>query len=127
VKAKNNDRAYGSIKMSTRGLIFFGTPHRGGNGAIIGTVIRIITVFFFGNEWNQLVDVVRRDSDALGRLIGGFQNQYKYSEILSVVESKGGLMIPCTPSTIVVDRSSTVIDPAGRGNGWLLWTLTIVE
>jgi hypothetical protein len=114
VLAQNNDRVYGSIKKCTRGLIFFGTPHRGGNGATIGSVIRNIAVFFSGNERNQLVDVVQRDSDALDRLTGDFQNQYEDYEFLSVVETQGAVRIPGGPSTVVVDRSSAVIGLAGH-------------
>jgi hypothetical protein len=44
IKAQLNHPKYGTIKDAARGLMFFGTPHRGGNGVSLGKV-RIQPVF----------------------------------------------------------------------------------
>lgn len=99
--SKNNDRVFGTIKQSTKALVFFGTPHRGGNGAVLGEVLRNITIYLSGNERNEFLAVLQKNSEFLTRLTADFRNQYEDYEFLSVVESRGARQVPMAPTSTV--------------------------
>jgi hypothetical protein len=53
-----------SIKLSTYGVVFFGTPHGGANGAEFqGALMNICRIFVSSN--NKLLRTVAQDSDHL--------------------------------------------------------------
>ncbi|KAL8819729.1 MAG: hypothetical protein Q9191_007669, partial [Dirinaria sp. TL-2023a] len=112
VLAKQNDRVYASIRLSTRAIVFFGTPHRGGNGTTFGQTAANVVKFFTGNRSNDLIDTLKSSSKYLAHLTADFAHQYEDYEFLSIVETKGILRAPLR--TVVVDSSSSVIGLAGH-------------
>ena len=61
---KGHNEEYRSIKLSTYGVVFFGTPHAGANGAEFQAVLNNIgRIFLSGNS--GILQLLRRDSDHL--------------------------------------------------------------
>jgi hypothetical protein len=53
---------YKNIHDATRGVVFFGTPHRGGQGATLGDHIAKICRVVSGDVRNNIMETLRRDS-----------------------------------------------------------------
>jgi triacylglycerol esterase/lipase EstA (alpha/beta hydrolase family) len=53
---------YKNIHDATRGVIFFGTPHRGGHGATLGDHIVKICRVISGDVRNNIMEALRKDS-----------------------------------------------------------------
>src|SRR5271168_3861667 len=60
-----------SIKISTYGIVFMGTP-QGGNGVQFGQVVANIASVFVGAD-DQLLKRLERDSEWLQQQLGQFQ------------------------------------------------------
>jgi hypothetical protein len=60
-----------SIKFSTYGILFFGTPHRGANNVALGRLILGISSIFMHTN-TTIVRQLDRDSDALSQLVDEF-------------------------------------------------------
>lgn len=61
------DSEYRPISDSTRLLVFFATPHRGGNHAIVGDVVARIGRVVLSRPENDLVDALKKDSEAANK------------------------------------------------------------
>jgi hypothetical protein len=92
--ANHNNRVYGSIRQNTTAITFFGTPHRGGNGATLGEIVANIASFCAGSGRNDLVKSLRKDSKFLVQLNADFKHLYEDFEYLSIVETKGPFKLP---------------------------------
>lgn len=57
------DPKYISIEQSTRLLVFFATPHCGGNGANFGDVVAGIVRFGLRRSSNRLVNELKKSSE----------------------------------------------------------------
>ena len=128
--AKHNDRIYGGLRKATKALVFFATPHRGGNRTTIGQVSVNVVTFFSGNVRNDLVESLAKSSKYLAQLSADFSYQYEDYDFLSVVEMKGLIKAPVRTVSvgnvttaqpqhsfvpqIVVDSHSAVIRLAGH-------------
>lgn len=55
-------RTYRSIHKTTFGIIFFGTPHRGGNHAFIGSAMATVARVVSGGTKNTLMSSIRSAS-----------------------------------------------------------------
>jgi triacylglycerol esterase/lipase EstA (alpha/beta hydrolase family) len=53
---------YKSIHDGTRGVVFFGTPHRGGHGATLGDHMAKICRAVSGDVRNNIMEALRKDS-----------------------------------------------------------------
>ncbi|KAI9768271.1 MAG: hypothetical protein M1839_004165 [Geoglossum umbratile] len=111
VLAKQNDRVYSQLRNRTKAIVFFATPHRGGNGTTLGQIAVNASTFFSGNLRNDLVDTLRKDSKYLAQISADFAHQYEDYEFLSVVETKGLMKAPIR--TIVVESASAIIGLPG--------------
>lgn len=80
--------AYGSIKHMTRGIAFFGTPHRGGNHADLGTVIAGIAKAITGNVKNNFMQTLQKDSTIVQDIQELFEQQAHDYRIVSFFETK---------------------------------------
>ena len=126
--AKQNDRVYHSIREATRALIFFGTPHRGGNGTTLGQTAAGVVKFFTGNRSNDLVETLKESSKYLAHLTADFAHQYEDYEFLSIIETRGLLRVPLRTvwsvislakgNLLIVPRSSSIL--ARLSLGWLV-------
>jgi pimeloyl-ACP methyl ester carboxylesterase len=87
VTAKSNDR-YKEIRESTRGLVFFGVPHQGGNGVDLGAIVANIVNALTGSGHNDLVDSLKKNSLFQEHQSEHFKNQLEDYQVVSVVEDK---------------------------------------
>ena len=87
VEAKANPR-YHCLKASTHGLVFFATPHRGGEGAVVAEAAAKICSAFTGQPKNQLLNSLKRKSLITELSSDQFRLQLDDYEVLSFIESK---------------------------------------
>jgi protein SERAC1 len=52
---------YTAIQRSTKGVVFFSTPHQGGNGASLGDIFANIGLFLLGNPSNDYLKTLKRN------------------------------------------------------------------
>ena len=74
--------------------MFFGTPHRGGNGATFGQFAVNVVRVFTGSDRNDLVRSLQRNSPFLAHLTADFKHIYEDFNYLTIVETKGILKAP---------------------------------
>lgn len=60
-----------SIKLSTYGIIFMGTPHQGGNGVALGRLMANIASVFVAAD-DRLLKHLERDSEWLQQQLGQY-------------------------------------------------------
>jgi hypothetical protein len=60
-----------SIKLSTYGIIFMGTPHQGGSGVALGRLLVDIASVFIPTD-NRLLRHLERDSEWLQQQLGQY-------------------------------------------------------
>jgi len=87
VNAHNNSR-YSAIKESTYGLVFFGTPHRGGNAGLVGLGDLSIRIAqgLFRNPPNDMMDALRGGSMFEDVLQENWRHQLTHYKIVSFYE-----------------------------------------
>ena len=88
------NRPYASIRQNTRAIVFFGTPHRGGNGATLGQHATNVVRFFTGSDRNDLIRSLQRNSLHLAHLTADFKHICEDFNYLSIVETRGVLRTP---------------------------------
>jgi hypothetical protein len=86
--AVHNDRVYGDIKASTRCLVFFGTPHRGGNNVGLGKVASNIVTAISGGVNNNLLDYLAKDSLLTEYTNDDFRHQWTDYEVVTFFEKQ---------------------------------------
>jgi hypothetical protein len=86
VEAKHND-TYHNIRAATFGLVFFATPHRGGNHAKLGDIVASITTTVLNNPSNTFMDHLQKDSFLSEDLQHLFKHQVENYHILSFYET----------------------------------------
>lgn len=87
IEARLNPR-YCCIKASTYGLVFFATPHRGGNKAGVGEFAANICSALTGGARNSLLEQLQRNSILNEISTDQFSNQSNDYEVLTYIESK---------------------------------------
>jgi hypothetical protein len=80
-------RTYNSIRLSTRGICFFGTPHRGGNGADLGSVLASIVNILTGGVKNNFMRTLQKDSTIAADIHELFKEQILDYQIVSFYET----------------------------------------
>ncbi|KAF3936563.1 Ankyrin-1 [Dactylella cylindrospora] len=117
VIAKLNNK-YRDIKDSCFGLIFFATPHQGGNHANLGKIARNIILAFTGDPKNPLIDALQKNSHFTEEQAETFRHQFEDYRILSFVEtlktplSRGSWRMSL--QTVIVDRKSATLGLSGE-------------
>ena len=87
VEATLDDR-YRSLKNSTHGLVFFATPHRGGENAGIAKFAANFYSAFTGQPRNNLLDSLKKKSPITEFSADQFRYQMNDYEILSFIETR---------------------------------------
>jgi protein SERAC1 len=87
VQAKLND-SYSEIRTATYGIAFFGTPHRGGNGAYLGAIASNVARSVLRNPKPNFMEALKQDSLFANTLIKNFQHLLEDFHILSFYETK---------------------------------------
>ena len=86
VEAKLDD-SYKSIREATYGIVFFGTPHQGGNFAKLGDIAASITRGVLRNPSNSFMEALKKDSMFSDTLVGDFRHQLEDYHVLSFFET----------------------------------------
>lgn len=87
VEAKT-DPLYTCLKASTHGLVFFATPHRGGEGAAVAEAAANICSAFTGQPRNQLLKSLKSKSLITELSSDQFRHQLNDYEVLSFIERR---------------------------------------
>ena len=87
VEATVNPR-YRCLKSSTRGLVFFATPHRGGKGAGVAEAAARVCSTFTGQPKNKLLESLKDNSLITQLASDQFRNQLNDYEVLSLIERR---------------------------------------
>ncbi|EXM13252.1 hypothetical protein FOTG_18293 [Fusarium oxysporum f. sp. vasinfectum 25433] len=90
-----------SIKLSTYGILFMGTPHQGGNGVQLGRILANVASVFVATD-DRLFKHLERDSEWLlqqlgqyGPISGEFVTKFAYEEYpTSITPGKRILVVP---------------------------------
>ena len=90
----NLNRRFSSIRHSTSAIVFFGTPHRGGNGATFGQFAVNVVRLFTNSVRNDLVNSLQKSSPFLAHLTADFKHIYEDFNYLSILETRGILKTP---------------------------------
>jgi protein SERAC1 len=87
VTAKLNG-SYGTIIKSTCGMVFFGTPHRGGHGATVAKHAARALSVFTGQPSNTLLSALEKKSFSSESLTQHFQMISEDFMVLSFFEKR---------------------------------------
>lgn len=79
---------YQSIRDSTLGLIFLGTPHRGSDKATYGKVLSDVAQFMIHRPPSKLLTALQTNSDVLQRLTTDFRFQLPDYHVFSFYEQR---------------------------------------
>jgi len=109
-----DDPCMKDIKTSTYGIVFFGTPHRGGNGVGLGQVVEGIVKTFTGGGSNSLLQSLKKRGQLSVDLQDSFRPYIEDFKYISVIESRPkpglGIIVSEESATLGADmRRETVI------------------
>ncbi|KAH7394479.1 hypothetical protein BKA66DRAFT_567421 [Pyrenochaeta sp. MPI-SDFR-AT-0127] len=107
VHAKS-DKSYDDIFRSTFGLVFFSTPHRGGNHAGAGDSIARLVRALAGNPENTYMKALKGESIFSEILADDFRQLLEQFRVLSFYETR-----PLGSFGIVVDKGSATLGLPG--------------
>lgn len=93
--------AYESIRWSTKAIAFFGTPHRGGNHANLGSILADIARILTGNIKNNFMETLQKNSTGAADIHELFKEQAQEYLIVSFYET-----LPFKPGSDLVSYSS---------------------
>lgn len=87
MNAKDNDY-YEPVKGSTYGLVFFGTPHRGGRGTAFGSLAARIAKFVSADRAdNDLLECLKANSLFTQEASDRFSHQLERYKVISFFET----------------------------------------
>ncbi|KAI1372216.1 hypothetical protein F4677DRAFT_433331 [Hypoxylon crocopeplum] len=104
----NNDRTYETIRRSTFGVAFFGTPHKGGNCSGIGDVVAKIARSILGNPSNSFMEALKGGSLFLDSINDDFRQLMEDFQFLSFYETQA-----LSRFGVVVNKSSATLGLPG--------------
>ncbi|KAL9105022.1 MAG: hypothetical protein Q9163_000119 [Psora crenata] len=112
-EARLNELKYGCLKTSTYGLVFFATPHAGGNRAGVANVAAKVCSVLTGEPSNSLLATLEKDSLLNEISSDQFAHQVNDYEILTFYETRmmsvkvhKRNLFPKITSMYVVDRNA---------------------
>ena len=79
---------YQSIKDTTLGIVFFGTPHRGSDKANYGKILANVAAGVMHKPKSKLIDALRNNSDTLMTVTRQFKFDAPNIQILTFYETK---------------------------------------
>jgi hypothetical protein len=96
-----------NIKLRTYGLIFFGTPHRGGNGVNVGEVVAKVVKTFAGGGSNSLLQSLKKGSQLSVNAQDNFRSLIEDFWYISIIEGRPkpgvGIVVPRESGTLGAD------------------------
>lgn len=81
------DKSYEAIQLATYGIVFFATPHQGGNNAKFGDIAARIAKTCLRNEDNSFMEALKKDSLFGTEIVENFRHQLEDFYVLSFVET----------------------------------------
>ncbi|KAG7124149.1 Protein SERAC1 like protein [Verticillium longisporum] len=96
-----------SIKLSTYGILFMGTPHQGGNGVQLGRVLANVASLFVAAN-NRLLKQLEHDSESLQQQLVQF-NQISNDFVIKFVYEEYKTPTILGHSIMVVPKASAVV------------------
>jgi hypothetical protein len=102
VEARSLD-TYKSLLEAVHGLVFFGTPHRGGNKAGLGDVAASVARFVLSNPANSYLEALKKNSFFAESLRYDFANRQEEFSVVTFYEEKP------TKLGLVVEKDSAVM------------------
>jgi hypothetical protein len=138
IEAKLND-FYDAIRIATYGIVFFATPHQGGNHAKLGDIAASVAKGMLRNPENTFLDALKKDSLFAEGIIKDFRHQLENYFVISLYETlpykKMGLVrgqiFPTNCSTTDTIRSWTkdlrLLTSLGSVRFKLAWPQTILQ
>ncbi|KAF8541800.1 hypothetical protein BDD12DRAFT_803421 [Trichophaea hybrida] len=114
IKAQHNRLVYGTIKDATKGLMFFGTPHRGGNGVSFGKIAARIARCLSGSSSNNILFALEKSSVLTKQADEAFRSQLEDYQIVSFFETKKRRLFGMPLGMMVVDRESSAFGLASQ-------------
>ena len=88
IEAKVNIHAYGCLLASTSGLVFFATPHSGGNGAGVADPAANICSVLTGTAKNSLLATLSKNSLYNEMTTDHFRTQLNDYDVISFFETR---------------------------------------
>lgn len=88
VEAHNADEIHGATLKATKGIAFFGTPHRGGHGAQLGDNIVRVLQALTGNVRNDIMENLRKDSFLSNHLQLNFARRARHMRVVNFIETQ---------------------------------------
>ncbi|OBT58224.1 hypothetical protein VE04_01766 [Pseudogymnoascus sp. 24MN13] len=102
-------KRYTPIRNATWGLVFFGTPHHGGNlvslGSFVATAVRSIS----GASKNSILKTLEKDGYMAEELLQDFRAEVERYQILSFFETKGMKLLK-RDLGLIVEKTSAVFN-----------------
>ncbi|KAK8102106.1 hypothetical protein PG984_015252 [Apiospora sp. TS-2023a] len=120
--AADNYRSHGrfpdqaEIYSSTKGVIFFGTPHRGSDKAALGEMLASIAKISLRQPNTQLLDALRQDSHILEKQRDEFTTKTKDMDILCFTETTSTSIGMIVPAASAVYDGFSVQSASAEGN-----------
>jgi hypothetical protein len=82
------DESYHDILKATQLLVFFGTPHQGGNLATVGDYVAKLYRAMSRSPRNDLVEALKADSDAAAKRFEQFRHKHEDFLVISCYEGR---------------------------------------
>ena len=108
VMANERKKMYGSIVSSTKGVAFFGTPHRGSGAASLMTTCLNIASIVHRNIRSDLVEHLERTAEELADIGSSSPELLESLSIISAYETRALDLF--RPAGIIVTRDSALLD-----------------
>ncbi|KAI1355896.1 hypothetical protein F5Y01DRAFT_268006 [Xylaria sp. FL0043] len=102
------DETYKRIWESTFGLVFFATPHRGGNHAGFGDIVAEVARHVLRNPGNTFLATLKSNSHYLSTITDDFRQMLEDFQIISFYETR-----PLGHFGLVVDQRSALLGLPG--------------
>ena len=80
------DESYHDILQATQLLVFFGTPHQGGNLASVGDYVANMYLAMTGKPRNDLVNALKETSDSATKRYEQFRHKLEDFLVISCFE-----------------------------------------
>ncbi|KAF4626531.1 hypothetical protein G7Y89_g11628 [Cudoniella acicularis] len=95
---------FDSIREATYGMVFFATPHRGGEFVRLGSIAAKIVRAIYPNPTNTFMEALEKDSLFADNLTHDFRNMLEDYYVLSFYETQR-----LEPFGIIVDKKSATL------------------
>lgn len=89
---------YKSIRAATYGMVFFATPHRGGEFVSLGKIAATIVRAVYHNPKNSFLESLEKDGLFASSMIDDFRSFLEDYQVISYYETRplpNGIIVSC--------------------------------